>query len=188
MKNYTFLVLDTETTWFHPDRWDKILEIWAIKIRNLKIVMEENFSMMFNPQRNIPLSATRVNKITDDMVANKPLIDDKIDDFIEFCKDVDFTLIHNAKFDLWFLNHEFKRLWRNFQLPRVVCTVELSKHLYPHYQAHNLDAIKKRFNLSIDPAQRHRALWDVILTADVFMKFYQENPMIFLSELENLAK
>ncbi len=62
--------------------------------------MEENFSMMFNPQRNIPLSATRVNKITDDMVANKPLIDDKIDDFIEFCKDVDFTLIHNAKFDL----------------------------------------------------------------------------------------
>ena len=188
MKDITFLVLDTETTWFSPERWDRLLEIAWVKIRNMSISKEENFSTLLNPRRFIPISATRVNKITDEMVIWKPYIEDKIDDFIDFCQDVDYTLIHNAKFDLWFLNYEFKRLWKSFRLPKVVCTVELSKSLYPQYQAHNLDAIKKRFGLDmVDWELRHRALWDVLLTSEVFLKFYEDNPMIFLSELERLA-
>lgn len=144
--------------------------------------------MMFNPWRPIPVSATRVNKITDDMVVWKPTIEEKIDEFIEFCRDVDYTLIHNAKFDLWFLNYEFRRLGKDFRLPRVVCTVELSKSLYPQYQAHNLDAIKKRFSLDLRAGEaRHRALWDVFLSSEAFIKFYEENPMILLSEIERLV-
>lgn len=185
---YTFAVLDTETTGFDAWKWDKLLEIAVVKIRNWQVKREENFSTLIDPEREIPVSATRVNKITKEMVDWKPKIEDVIDDFISFFSDVDYTLIHNADFDLWFINHELKRLWRDINLPSPVCTVELSKRLYPHYNSHNLDAISRRCGLSIEDGQlRHRALWDVILTWEVFLKFFEENPMLILHEIEDIS-
>ena len=189
MHTKTFAILDTETTGFSPQRWDKLIEIAVVKMKNMKIDSSTSFSTLLDPQRSIPLSATRVNKITNDMVVGQPLIEDKIDEFIDFFHDVDFTLIHNAKFDLWFLYHDLKRLGKDFKLPWVVCTVELSRHLYPDYNTHNLDALWRRFWVEVKPWEwRHRALWDVIMTWEVFLKLYEQNPMIFLSELEQLSK
>lgn len=188
MHNKVFAVLDTETTWFSPQRWDKMVEIAALKIKGLKIDSSDSFVTLLDPQRNIPPSATRVNKITDSMVVGQPLIEDKVNDFIEFFKWVDYTLIHNASFDLNFINFEFKRIWIDFKLPNPICTISLSKILYPNYQLHNLDALSKRFWITMKEWEsRHRALWDVIVTWEVFLKFYEENPMIFMSELENLV-
>lgn len=185
---YVFAVLDTETTWFHSSKWDKLLEIAVVKIRDWKVIKKDFFSTLIDPQREIPISATRVNKITNEMVAWKPKVEDVIDEFIDFFSDVNYTLIHNAKFDLWFINYELNKLWKNFKLPSPVCTVELSKKLYPHYNAHNLDAISRRCKLSIEDWElRHRALWDVILTWEVFLRFFEENPMLLLHEVEEIS-
>lgn len=185
---YTFAVLDTETTGFHSSKWDKLLEIAVVKIRNWKVIRKDNFSTLVDPEREIPLSATRVNKITNEMVKWKPKVENIIDEFIDFFNDVDYTLIHNAKFDLSFINYELNKLWKNFKLPNPVCTVELSKRLYPHYSAHNLDAIARRCKLFIEDWElRHRALWDVILTWEVFLRFFEENPMLLLHEVEEIS-
>lgn len=193
LSNITFAILDTETTGFNADKWDKLLEIAVVKIRNWKVVREDCFETMINPQRDIPLSASRVNGITEDMVKDAPLIEDKIEEFVDFFHDVDYTLIHNAKFDLSFINHSLKQSPKkeiqDFKMPWVVCTVELSKALYPHYSAHNLDAISKRFWLAItDWELRHRALWDVILTWEVFLKFFEENPMVIFPEMDTISE
>jgi len=190
LSNITFAVLDTETTGFNADKWDRLLEIWIVKIKNWKVCREESLETMINPERPIPLSASRVNHITDDMVKDAPLMKDKIDDFVKFFENVDYTLIHNAKFDIWFIERNLKKYWYwDFKMPKIVCTMELSKALYPHYNAHNLDAISKRFWLAItDWELRHRALWDVILTWEVFLKFFEENPMLILTEMEEISK
>lgn len=190
LSNITFAVLDIETTGFNVDKWDRLLEIWIVKIRNWKVVRTDSFETMINPQRSIPLSASRVNHITDDMVKDAPLMEDKIEEFVKFFEDVDYTLIHNAKFDIWFIERNLKKFWYwDFKMPKIVCTMELSKALYPHYNAHNLDAISKRFWLSItDWELRHRALWDVILTGQVFLKFFEENPMLIFPEMDEIAK
>ena len=190
LSNITFAVLDTETTGFNADKWDRLLEIWIVKIRNWKVVRSDSFETMINPQRLIPLSASRVNHITDDMVKDAPLMEDKIEEFVKFFEDVDYTLIHNAKFDIWFIEWNLKKFWYwDFKMPKIVCTMELSKALYPHYNAHNLDAISKRFWLAItDWELRHRALWDVILTWEVFLKFFEENPMLIFPEMDEIAK
>jgi DNA polymerase III epsilon subunit-like protein len=73
------------------------------------VIRADNFETMINPQREIPLSASRVNGITEEMVKDAPLIEDKIDEFMEFFHDVDYTLIHNAKFDLSFINYNLKK-------------------------------------------------------------------------------
>ena len=190
LSNIAFAVLDTETTGFDADKWDKLLEIWIVKIKNWKVCREDCFETMINPERPIPLSATRVNWITDEMVKDAPKIEDVIDDFVKFFDWVDYTLIHNAKFDVWFLDFNLKKYWYwSFKMPKIVCTMDLSKKLYPHYNAHNLDAISKRFWLSItDWELRHRALWDVILTWEVFLKFFEENPMLLFSAIEEVAE
>lgn len=189
MHDKTFAVLDTETTGFSAERWDKLIEIAAIKIRNLKLKHTETFETLLDPKRTIPPSASRVNWITYDMLVWKPLIEDKIDELIEFLSDVDYTVIHNASFDLGFLNYELNRLWKNFVIPYPICSVELSKNLYPDFKSHNLDAIARRFNLNIHSWEnRHRALWDVILTWEAFLKFYEENPMMFILEVDAISK
>ena len=189
ISNLTFAVLDTETTGFNPDKWDRLLEIWIVKIKNWKVSREDAFETMINPERNIPLSVSRVNHITDEMVKDAPTIDKIIHDFVKFFDGVDYTLIHNAKFDIWFIDRNLKKFWyEDFKMPKIICTMELSKALYPHYNAHNLDAIAKRFWLSItDWELRHRALWDVILTGEVFLKFVEENPMLIFSMMDEIS-
>jgi len=187
MHNLTYAVLDTETTGFYYDRGDRLVEIAAVKIRDGKIVPSDNFQSMINPERSIPLSASRVNHITDEMVTAAPKFAEIIDQFEEFLADVDYVFIHNAKFDLSFLKAEYARCQRALKLPKVVCSVELSKAFYPELRTHNLNAIAKRFDLEIKEGElRHRALGDVILTGEVILKFYEENPLIFLGSLESL--
>ncbi len=190
MHKYTFAILDTETTGLNYKKGnyqDRIVELAVIKIRNGEVQKEEYFSVLINPERKIPPAASRINKITDDMVADAPLFKDIAEEFLDFLKDVDYLFIHNAKFDLGFLEAETEKCKRKLILPKTVCSVDLSRELYPELKAHNLNAIAKRFNLSIKENEcRHRALGDVILTGEILLKFYEDNPLIFTGTIESL--
>ncbi len=188
MHRSTFAILDTETTGFSPNRWDRMIEIAIVKIREWKIEESTAFSTLLNPWRKIPASATRVHRITDDMVVDAPLFWDKNEEMIKFLSDVDYLFIHNAKFDLWFLDNEAKLSNTELILPKIVCSVELSKQFYPTKSYHNLNSIAKSFWLSIKSGElRHRALGDVILTAEAIIKFYEENALTFYWTLEQIA-
>lgn len=188
MIGLTCAVLDTETTGFSPRRGDRLVEIAAVKIRNAQVMPEESFSTFINPERKIPPAATRVHKIVDDMVISAPLFHEVADGLLEFLGDVDYLFIHNAKFDLEFLEYEMKHCEKCLKLPKIICSVNLSRYLYPESQYHNLDAIAKRFGLKMQDGElRHRALGDVLMTAEALIKFYEDNPLTFFGTLENLA-
>lgn len=189
MHSTTFAILDTETTGFSPARGDKLVEVAVVKIREGEVQEADHFSSFVNPERPIPASATRVHQIVDSMVEDAPKFADIYDEMIAFMNDVDYLFIHNAKFDLSFLEAEAAALGKTLNLPKIICSVELSKNLYPSHQYHNLDAIAKRMGLAIkDGELRHRALGDVIMTGEAILKFYEENPLTFLGTLESLAQ
>jgi len=188
MRSHTFAVLDTETTGFSPVRGDKLVEVAVVKIREGEVQASEYFSTLIDPERSIPPAATRVHKIVNSDVQGKPKFCDVAAELMEFMEDVDYLFIHNSKFDLNFLIAETEKNNITLRLPKIICSVALSKNLYPSYQSHNLNAIAKRLGLEItDGELRHRALGDVIMTGEAVLKFHEENPITFLGTLEQLA-
>ncbi len=168
----TFTVFDTETTGLNPQRGDRIIEIAGLRIEN-GIIDEKNiFTELVNPEREIPWEAKKVNKIEDEEVKNAPTIDQVLPRFLEFAKG-SILVAQNAQFDMGFLNEEKKLCWGYIELPECICTMRLSRTLYPQDFRHNLDAIATRFGLEM-PQNRHRALPDVILTAQALLKMIKE--------------
>ncbi|PCI24872.1 DNA polymerase III subunit epsilon [Candidatus Peregrinibacteria bacterium] len=187
MQNATYAILDTETTGFYAKRGDRIVEIAAIKFTGEDIEGAQSFSYLINPERNIPKAVTRVHGIVDDMVQDAPVFSAIVDEFIDFLQGVDYLFIHNAKFDLAFLGAEFERAGKACNFPTVICSVELSRALYPFESSHNLNAIAKRCQLSIKEGEgRHRALGDVIMTGEAIRIFYHQNPLVFQGTLEQI--
>ena len=189
MIDLTIAVLDTETTGFHPKYGDRIIEISAVKIINGNIIEEDNFSTLINPERPIPAASTRVHNIKNADVADSPLYKDIIPNLKTFLTGVDYLVMHNSKFDIAFLLEENKKAGDLFQLPKTICSVELSKLLNPKLTRHNLNSLSKHFNVFMKEGEnRHRALGDVIMTSEILLKFYQSNPLIFNGTLEQISK
>lgn len=187
MINCKWGVLDTETTGFYAGRGDRLVEIAAIKLEGNNLENRREFCSLINPERKIPPAATRVHKIVDEMLVGKPLFADIADEFFDFVSDVDYLFIHNAQFDLSFIKNESERVKKLVRLPKIVCSVNLSRELYPFERSHNLNAIAKRNGLSIKEGEgRHRALGDVIMTAEAILKFAEDNPLTFQGTIENL--
>jgi DNA polymerase-3 subunit epsilon len=181
-------VLDTETTGFYANRGDKLVEIAAIKVKGQDLDNYESFTSLLNPERSIPPASFRIHQISDDMVKGEPLFCDVCDKFNDFLQGIDYLFIHNAKFDLSFLENESKKAKKSLVLPKIICSVQLSRELYPFERSHNLNAISKRLGLKIKSGEnRHRALGDVLLTAEMIRKFAEDNPLIFEGVLENLV-
>lgn len=172
------IVLDTETTGLYPDTGDRIVEIGAVElIDNVKT--GKTFHVYINPQRNMPEEAFKVHGLSEEFLSDKPLFRDVVDDFLAFIKGSDL-LIHNAKFDIGFLNKELDmadkgKLWDH--ISNAVCTLELSKRLFPKFapgevKGHKLDNMCERFG--IDTSEReekgHGALLDSNLLAECFIK------------------
>lgn len=188
MHRFRIAILDTETTGLSPKFGDRIVEIGISKIHYGEIDTEDTFGTLLNPERPISLQASRVNKITDEMVASAPCFCDVHERFCAYLSNVDLILMHNAPFDLGFLQAEHDRMGKPFQLPPVLCTLALSRELYPEFQTHNLDALGKRFGVTIPEKERHRAVGDTLLTAQVFQKIFEENPLEMMSRLGSLVK
>lgn len=178
-------IFDLETTGLDPRKGHRIIEIAGVRLENGVAQKETAFVSLVNPERDIPIEAQRVNKIASADVATAPTIDQVLPQFLEFAKG-SILIAHNAAFDYGFLDVEKQYCWGYVDLPECLCTMTLSRNLYPTEFRHSLDVITKKFNLTIDGA-RHRALADVLLTADAFLKMTEQGGIQTLEQLRSRA-
>ncbi|NTU76627.1 MAG: DNA polymerase III subunit epsilon [Alphaproteobacteria bacterium] len=162
------IVLDTETTGLNPLQGDRIVEIGAVEINNL-MPTGRVYHAYINPERDMPVEASRVHGLTDEFLVGKPLFSEVVSSFLEFIAD-SALIIHNASFDMGFLNAELTRVGFPF-LPasRAVDTLMLARRRFPGAPA-SLDALCKRFAIDASNRQLHGALLDARLLAEVYLE------------------
>jgi DNA polymerase-3 subunit epsilon len=159
------VVFDTETTGFNPADGDKIIEIGAIRMRD-GLPTKETFHTLVNPLRTVPQAATKVHGHTTEDLANQPLFEEIAQDFLDFVGDMQLTA-HNAPFDMRFINAELELLGLpTYPEDRFVDTVPIARKRFPGAQA-NLDALCRRFKISLVGREKHGALMDSELLAEV---------------------
>jgi DNA polymerase III epsilon subunit family exonuclease len=178
-------VFDIETTGLDPARGHRMIEIAGVRIENGVILEEQSFVSFVNPERDIPLEARQVNKISDDDVKSAPLIDEVLPKFLEFAKGT-LLFAHNAEFDYGFLMNEKQFCWGYIDLPECFCTMRLSQSIYPTEFRHNLDVLVKKFGLTVE-GDRHRALADTVVTAQALLKLLEAGNINSLDELKKKA-
>lgn len=178
-------VFDTETTGLDPRSGHRIIEIAGVRVENGVIHEEQSFISLVNPERMIPWEAKRIHKIEDADVLAAPTIDQVLPSFLSFAAG-SILVAHNASFDMSFLEREKEFCWGYVELPECFCTMLLSRTLYPREFSHSLDNVSRRFGLSI-PHARHRALPDVLLTANVLLKMMEVGNIHSVEELRKKA-
>lgn len=165
-RDQTFVVFDIETTGLR-EKTDQITEIGAVKLQNGAIV--DRFSTFVNPCCPIPAEIVALTGITDDMVADAPMPDEAIRNFVAFCADA--TLVaHNAtNFDMRFITEHAARYDIAFEMPHID-TLFMARSLLPDLERHSLDALTAHFAVSLD--NHHRADCDAEATAQVFLALW----------------
>jgi DNA polymerase-3 subunit epsilon len=167
MLDRPLVFLDLETT--GATAWaDRITEIGLIEVDRGEYVGE--WSSLVNPQRRIPPAIQALTGITDAMVADAPVFDELAPELFHRLSGK-VLVAHNARFDYGFLRNEFRRLGYDYS-PRVLCTVKLSRRLFPQERRHNLDSLIERHQLSCD--NRHRALADARVLWDFTQHVHHE--------------
>ena len=164
------IVLDTETTGLEPAQGHRIIEIGCVELVNRRLT-GNTYHQYLQPDREIDAGAVEVHGIANEFLADKPRFADVVQDFIDFVRDAEL-IIHNAPFDVGFLNHEMALLDPPLGEITGHCavldTLEMARRLHPG-QRNSLDALCKRY--SIDNAHRdlHGALLDAEILADVYL-------------------
>lgn len=166
------IVLDTETTGLDHARGDRIIEIGCIELLN-RIPTGREFHCFINPERDVPAEAEAVHGLSTAFLADKPLFAAVADEFTNFIGN-DVLVIHNATFDIGFLNMELERLAKpRISHDRVVDTLALSRRKHPG-GVHNLDALCKRYGIDNSKRTKHGALMDSLLLAEVYVELLGE--------------
>ena len=181
----SFTVFDTETTGLDPRKGDKIIEIAGVRIEDGVIREDLSFVKYVNPERSIPWEAKRVNHIEDSDVAGAQTIDQVLPQFLEFAKG-SILVAHNCDFDMNFLLTEKELCWGYIEMPECLCTMRLSRCLYPGEFRHNLDSLAARLSIPM-PKDRHRAMPDVLMTAQALLKMIEDNNINTPEQLRKLA-
>ena len=164
LKDATFVVFDTETTGFSTD-FDELVEIGAVKIKNMEII--EEFQTLIKPHRALGEKAMEVNKITYEMLENAPYVEEALPKFLEFAKD-SILVAHNAKFDMGHLYSNLDKLNIEYKEFPVIDTLEMAHNFYyDKTKKFSNEALCKLFKIKLENA--HRALDDTVATAQVFM-------------------
>ena len=164
------IVLDTETTGLEPSQGHRIIEIGAVELVNRRLT-GNRFHQYLNPEREIDAGAIEVHGITNEMLADKPRFAEIAEDFLGFVRDAEL-IIHNAPFDVGFIDSELKLMRagnaRIEEMCRVLDTLKLARTMHPG-QKNDLDSLCRRY--SIDNSQRtlHGALLDAEILADVYL-------------------
>lgn len=178
-------VFDVETTGLDPKKGHRIVEIAGVRLEGGVIQQEITFTSFVNPERDIPWEVRQINHIRDEDLKDAPTIMSVLPQFLEFAKGS--TLIaHNAGFDMGFLQCEKEFCWGYVELPECLCTMRLSQSLFPSAFRHNLDTLSEKFGFTLPP-QRHRALPDVLLTAEVLLKLLDAGNIHSMEELRRRA-
>lgn len=161
------IILDTETTGFNPEDGHRIIEIGALEVVN-RLPTGRTFHKYVNPEREIDASAIRVHGITNEKVADMPLFHEVAEELLDFMADSPLVA-HNARFDINFLNHEFR--WAS--LPElandIVDTLTIAREKFPGSQV-SLDALCRRFEVDLSGRTLHGALLDAELLATVYLE------------------
>ncbi|MBI3772584.1 MAG: DNA polymerase III subunit epsilon [Gammaproteobacteria bacterium] len=165
------IILDTETTGLDPADGHRIIEIGCVELVNRRLT-GNHFHQYLQPDRKIDESAVEVHGITSEFLADKPRFTDVAREFLEFIRGAELV-IHNAPFDVGFLNHEFARLgkeeWGQIQEHcQILDTLTLARQMHPG-QRNSLDALCKRYSIDNSGRTLHGALLDSEILADVYL-------------------
>jgi DNA polymerase-3 subunit epsilon len=161
------IVLDTETTGFDPKAGDRLVEIACLEMVN-RIPTGKVWHEYFNPEREMPKAAFEVHGLSTEFLSTKPLFSALASDFLEFIGDATLV-IHNANFDVNFLNHELGLLnLPAITMNRVVDTLAIARRKHPG-AGNSLDALCKRYSIDASSRTVHGALIDTELLADVYV-------------------
>ena len=164
------IVLDTETTGLDPKDGHRIIEIGCVELINRRLT-ENRFHQYIQPEREIEQGAMEVHGITNEYLKDKPLFEDIASDFVEYIRGAEL-IIHNAPFDVGFMNAELQRLGKKWGAVQDICTItdtlRLARKKHPG-QRNTLDALCKRYEVDNSQRDLHGALLDAELLADVYL-------------------
>ena len=162
------IVLDTETTGLKHEEGHRIIEIGALELNDY-IPTGTHYHVRINPERDIDAEASKVHGMTAESLKHEPLFADIADEFLAFIGD-DPLIIHNAEFDVGFINAELKRIERTtINMARTKDTLLMARKKFPGSPA-SLDALCRRFDIDTAKRQLHGALIDVYLLAEVYIE------------------
>lgn len=161
------IILDTETTGFDPNEGHRLIEIGCLELHN-HVPTGRTWHQYFNPERDVPAEAVAVHGLTAEMLADKPLFAELVEGFLEFIAD-STLVIHNAEFDMRFLNAELRRIGYKALANPPLDTVAMARKMFPGQPA-SLDALCRRFKIDNSARTFHGALLDAQLLAEVYLE------------------
>jgi DNA polymerase-3 subunit epsilon len=176
------IFLDTETTGLSANDGHRIVEIACIETNDLTAT-KRIFHKIINPQRDVPDGAFKIHGFSTVFLKNKETFDKVADEFLEFIKDKKI-IIHNAAFDLGFLNFQLKLIRKNeIKKDNVIDSLEVARGKFPG-SSNTLDALCKRFNIDLSRRTKHNALLDCELLREVYINLLdaKEPKLIFSNE------
>lgn len=161
------IVLDTETTGLDPKSGDRIIEIGCVELIN-HMPSGETYQQYINPERDMPAESFRIHGLSEAFLSDYPLFAEIVDGFLDFIAD-DKLVIHNAAFDIKFINAELERLgFAGLPMTRAIDTVQIARTRYPGASA-SLDDLCRRFGVDNTERTLHGALLDSSLLAEVYI-------------------
>ncbi|MBN9090589.1 MAG: DNA polymerase III subunit epsilon [Reyranella sp.] len=161
------IVLDTETTGLDPLAGHRVVEVGCIELVNM-VATGRTFHAYFNPEMLMPAGAQDVHGLSDEFLADKPRFAERVEEFLEFVGDAQLV-IHNAQFDIGFLNAELERCSKAKLANAYVDTVSVARKKFPGQRA-SLDALCERFGIDNSSRTKHGALLDSELLAEVYLE------------------
>ena len=164
------IVLDTETTGLEPEGGHRIIEIGCVELINRRST-SQYFHRYINPKRAVDLGALEVHGIDDDFLSTQPEFDQIAQEFLDFITDAELV-IHNAGFDIGFINNELQRLDATIdditERCKILDTLALARRLHPG-KSNSLDALAKRYQVDNSKRELHGALLDAQILAEVYL-------------------
>ena len=178
------IFLDTETTGLSAKDGDRIVEIACIETKDL-IPTNKVFHKIINPQKKVSSEAFKVHGFSDDFLKTKEKFDEVVEDFLEFIKNKKL-IIHNAPFDIGFLNTELRRANKKIlDLKNVEDSLTLARSKFPA-SSNSLDNLCKRFNIDLSRRTKHNALLDCELLREVYINLVdQKEPSLLFQQRED---
>ena len=169
------VILDTETTGLSADK-DRIVEIACIELSN-HIPTKNIFHTFINPETKVSADAFSVHGYSDEFLSNKPKFKEIVKNFLDFIKDKKLV-IHNADFDLGFLNNELRRLnVKPILKSDVVDTLQIARSKFPGV-GNSLDALCKRYKINVEAREKHSALLDCQLLSKVYIELIDKKELL----------
>lgn len=159
---------DTETTGLDPNSGHRVVEIGCVELIDRRIT-GKNFHAYINPMRDMPAAAEAVHGLSQKFLSDKPVFADIAQNFLDFVRD-DKLVIHNAGFDMKFINHELEQCKKpTIPFKQAIDTLEMTRKKFPGAKA-TLDALCGRYGIDLSRRDKHGALLDAELLADVYIE------------------